>query len=92
MSSFSTPLSQRLGLRYPIACAPMFLISNKEMLLACAEAGILGTMPSINARTSELFKADLEWLRQRTDKPFGINFTIGLTRSRATQDRCRPGV
>jgi len=57
----------------------MFLISNKEMLLACAEAGILGTMPSINARTSELFRADLEWLRKRTDKPFGINFTIGLT-------------
>jgi nitronate monooxygenase len=57
----------------------MFLISNKEMLLACAEAGILGTMPSINARSSELFRADLEWLRARTDKPFGINFTIGLT-------------
>ncbi len=79
MSSFSTPLSRRLGLAYPIVCAPMFLISNKEMLLACAEAGILGTMPSINARSSELFRADLEWLRARTDKPFGINFTIGLT-------------
>lgn len=57
----------------------MFLISNKEMLLACAEAGILGAMPSINARTSELFRDDLKWLRARTDKPFGINFTIGLT-------------
>ncbi len=78
MPSFSTPLSKRLGLRYPIACAPMFLISNKEMLLACAEAGILGTMPSINARSSELFRADLQWLRARTDKPFGINFTLGM--------------
>lgn len=76
---FSTPLSRRLGLRYPIVAAPMFLISNKEMLLACAEAGILGTMPTINARSSELLKADLEWLRSKTDKPFGINFTIGLS-------------
>jgi nitronate monooxygenase len=57
----------------------MFLVSNKEMLLACAEAGILGTMPTINARSSEILKADLEWLRAKTDKPFGINFTIGLS-------------
>jgi nitronate monooxygenase len=77
--AFSTPLSRRLGLRYPLVAAPMFLISNKEMLLACAEAGILGTMPSINARSSELLEADLAWLRAKTDKPFGINFTIGLS-------------
>jgi nitronate monooxygenase len=74
-----TPLSRRLGLRYPFVAAPMFLISNKEMLLASAEAGILGCMPSLNARTSEQFKADLEWVRARTDKPIGINLTLGLT-------------
>lgn len=76
---FSTPLSSRLGLKYPIVCAPMFLISNKEMIVACAEAGILGAMPSLNARTAEAFKADLEWIRRKTDRPFGINLTIGLT-------------
>ena len=79
LKPFSTPLSKRLGLRYPIVAAPMFLISNKEMLLACAEAGILGTMPTINARSSEDLRADLEWLRSKTDKPFGINFTIRLS-------------
>lgn len=79
LKPFSTPLSRRLGLRYPLVAAPMFLISNKEMLLACAEAGILGTMPSINARSSDILKADLQWLRAKTDKPFGINFTIGLS-------------
>ena len=74
-----TPLSKKLGLRYPIVCAPMFIISNKEMLLACAEAGILGSMPSLNARTIEDLRADLEWIRSKTDKPFAINMTIGLT-------------
>ena len=74
-----TPLSKKLGLRYPIVCAPMFIISNKEMLLACAEAGILGSMPSLNARTIEGLRADLEWIRAKTDKPFAINMTIGLT-------------
>lgn len=65
----------------------MFLISNKEMIVAAAEAGILGSMPSLNARTPEAFRADLEWIRARTDRPFGINLTIGLTpKERIEQD------
>ena len=76
---FSTPLSRKLGLKYPLVTAPMFIISNKEMIVAAAEAGIMGSMPSLNARTVEQFEADLQWIRQKTDKPFGINVTIGLT-------------
>lgn len=76
---FSTPLSRKLGLTYPLVVAPMFIISNKEMVVAAAEAGILGTMPSLNARTPEQFEADLKWIREKTDRPFGINVTIGLT-------------
>lgn len=76
---FETPLSKKLGLKYPLVSAPMFLISNKEMIVACAEAGILGCMPSLNARTSEQFAQDLAWIRARTDRPFGINLTLGLT-------------
>ena len=74
-----TDLSRRLGLAYPIVSAPMFLVSNKEMIVAAAEAGILGTMPTLNARTPEKLKADLEWIRAKTDRPFGLNLTIGLT-------------
>lgn len=74
-----TPLSKKLGLRYPLVAAPMFLISNKEMLVAGAEAGILPCMPSLNARTPEAFREDLNWVRTKTDKPIGINLTIGLT-------------
>lgn len=74
-----TPLAEKLGLRYPIVCAPMFIISNKEMIVAAAEAGILGSMPSINLRTHEAFREALAWIRARTDKPFAINLTIKLT-------------
>ncbi len=75
----ATPLSNRLGLKYPFVAAPMFLISNREMIVACAEAGILGCMPSLNARTGEKLREDLAWIRARTDRAFGINLTIGLT-------------
>lgn len=76
---FETALSKTLGLRYPIVISPMFIVSTKEMIVAAAEAGVLGTMPTLNARTPEALRADLEWIRQRTDKPFGLNLTIGLT-------------
>lgn len=88
---FSTPLSRRLGLRYPIVCAPMFLVSNVDMLVACAEAGILGAMPSLNLRTPEAFDAALAEVRRRTDRPFAVNLTIGLTdpaRLRADVEAC----
>lgn len=82
-----TDLSARLGLRYPIVAAPMFLLSTKEMIVAAAEAGILGTMPTLNARTPEALRGDLEWIRARTDRPFGLNLTIGLTEpARREQD------
>ena len=57
----------------------MFFVSKKQMTVACAEAGILGSMPSLNARTTEQFSADLAWIRACTDKPFGIDLAIGLT-------------
>lgn len=79
MSRIRTPFAERLGLRYPIVCAPMFIISNKEMIVAAAEAGILGSMPSINLRSHEAFREALAWIRQRTDRPFAINLTIKLT-------------
>ena len=79
MTAFSTALSRRIGLTYPLVCAPMFLISNKEMLVACAEAGILGAMPSLNARTAEAFEEILVWVKARTERPFAINITIALT-------------
>ena len=74
-----TPLSQKLGLRYPLICAPMFIISNASMLIACARAGILGVIPSLNGRTHEDFRAILKEVRQATDGPFGVNLTIGLS-------------
>ena len=74
-----TPLSKKLGLRYPIICAPMFIISNAAMLISCARAGILGVIPSLNGRTHEEFRAILKEVRQATEGPFGVNLTIGLT-------------
>ena len=79
MPSVITPFSSRIGLKYPLISAPMFLISNPAMVIASAEAGILGSMPSLNGRTPKDFRVMLDEITTSTSAPFAINLTIGLT-------------
>jgi nitronate monooxygenase len=49
------------SLRLPIIAAPMFLVSNLELVQACCHAGIVGSFPAANARTLEDLRS---WLTQ----------------------------
>ncbi len=77
--SFGTVLSKELGLKYPLVIAPMFIISNAQMLISAAQAGIMGAIPSLNGRTHQDFRGILEEIRRHTDGFFAVNMTIGLT-------------
>ena len=52
-----TWLTETLKIKHPIIMAPMFLVSNDEMLIAAANAGITGCIPALNYRTPEDFEA-----------------------------------
>ena len=41
-------LDQRL--RLPMVAAPMFLVSNPQLVLACCRSGIVGSFPALNQR------------------------------------------
>lgn len=69
-------LSERLELRYPIVCAPLFLISNVEMMLASARAGILGGVPALNYRSHDEFRGALKAIRSKTDRAFAVNLIV----------------
>jgi nitronate monooxygenase len=71
-----TDITRMLGIRYPIIAAPMFLISNEDMVVAVSEAGGLGTMPALNWRTTEAFREAVRTIKARTDKPFGVNLIL----------------
>lgn len=64
------------GIRYPIISAPMFLLSNADMLVAIGEAGGIGAMPALNARTTEQFEKTILEIKSRTKAPFGINLIL----------------
>lgn len=71
-----TPITRMLGCRYPIVCAPMFLVSNVDMMVAVGEAGAIGAFPSLNFRTTEALREALAEIRARTGAPFGVNLII----------------
>ncbi len=78
-------LCSRLTL--PVVQAPMFLISGPEMVIAAANAGILGSFPTQNARTSEQLKDWLEAIKKGCrGKPWAANLIVHPTFQRRDAD------
>ena len=51
-------------LRLPVIAAPLFIVSNPELVIAQCKAGVVGSFPALNARPqSELD----EWIHQITE-------------------------
>lgn len=71
-----TWLTETFSLKFPVIMAPMFLVSNIEMLVAAAESGIMGCVPALNYRTPEKFEEAMQELKERCPGPFGINLIV----------------
>jgi len=74
--AIKTPFSEMLKIDYPIIVAPMFLVSNVDMVVAGSEAGALGTFPALNYRPVEKFHEAVREIKKRTNKPFGVNIIV----------------
>jgi nitronate monooxygenase len=71
-----TALTDLLGIELPIIMAPMFLVTNTDMIVAAAEAGIAGCIPALNFRSIEDLEAGIKNIKSRTNRPFGINLIV----------------
>ncbi len=73
-ATVETTFTAMFGLRYPLVCAPMFLVSNIRMVRAASEAGIMGAFPALNYRPVTSFATAVQ---QLSDCPaFGVNLII----------------
>ena len=94
MSKLPSPLNR---LPLPIIGAPLFIISNPQLVIAQCIAGVVGSMPSLNARPA----AQLEdWLAEITETlaahdkahpdrlaaPFAINQIVHKSNERLEHD------
>ncbi|HEX7386581.1 MAG TPA: nitronate monooxygenase family protein [Castellaniella sp.] len=85
------------NLALPVVAAPMFTVSYPELALAQCKAGIVGSMPALNARSPELLD---QWLTdiaaelsrhqaQHPDAivgPLAINLIVHASNARLAQD------
>lgn len=73
-AEIKTAFTTMFGLRYPLVCAPMFLVSNTRMVRAAAEAGAIGAFPALNYRPLARFAEAVHELND--GKAFGVNLII----------------
>lgn len=69
-------LDRMLGIRYPLLVAPMFLVSNANMVKAALDAGATAAIPALNYRTTGELAAAIREIRTHTNRPFGINLIV----------------
>lgn len=87
----SIPASLNKNLTLPVICAPMFIVSNPDLVIAQCKAGLIGSFPALNARPKELLD---EWLTQIKAElasdpkaaPFAVNQIIHPSNERLQHD------
>ena len=85
------------SMRLPVIAAPLFIISTPKLVIAQCKAGIVGSMPALNARPASQLD---EWLAEVTEAlaahdrahperpaaPFAINQIVHKSNDRLEQD------
>ena len=84
--ALSTRLTDMMGCPYPIIAAPMFLVSNNDLVVAASNSGAIGGIPSLNWRTTESFDAGLSDIVSRTHNPYAVNLIVNQTNLRLKAD------
>jgi len=85
--SAATTLREKLAL--PVIAGPMFLVSGPELVIASCQAGVVGSFPTLNARTPDILD---EWLTklgvELDDKaaPYAVNLITHRTNARLPED------
>ena len=85
------PQSLQKGLALPAICAPMFIVSNPDLVIAQCRGGLIGSFPALNARPPELLDSWLTRIRaQLVDDPdaapFAVNQIIHQSNERLEHD------
>ncbi len=81
------PASLNKNLSLPVLCAPMFIVSNPDLVIAQCKSGVIGSFPALNARPKELLD---EWLTRIKSElandpnaaPFAVNQIIHASNER----------
>lgn len=93
----SLPPILKNALRLPVVGAPLFIISNPDLVIAQCKAGIVGAFPALNARPAEQLEEWLQRIRaelaehdrlhpERPAAPFAVNQIVHRSNDRLEHD------
>ncbi len=77
------------GLRLPALAAPMFLTSGVDLVVECCRAGVLGSFPALNARSTQGLADWLDQIaarRRAGDAVFAVNLIVHRSNPRLQAD------
>lgn len=86
----STPAALK-NLRVPAIASPMFLVSGTRLVIETCKAGVVGTFPALNQRTSDGFEAWLNEIKGAlagvpNAAPYGVNLIVHKSNDRVEAD------
>jgi NAD(P)H-dependent flavin oxidoreductase YrpB (nitropropane dioxygenase family) len=73
-----TRLTELLGIETPIICGGMMRVGTPELAAAASNAGALGVMTALSLPSLDALEAGIARCASLTDKPFGVNITVGV--------------
>ena len=74
--ALSTAFTRMFGIEHPIAMGGMQWVGRAPLVAAVANAGALGFLTALTQPSPEELVREIGRVRDRTDKPFGVNLTI----------------
>ena len=69
-------LCELLGIEFPVIMAPMFLVSDEEMIIEAIKSGITGAIPALNYRNTDDLRRAIRKIKSQANGPFGINLIV----------------
>ncbi|HAH09790.1 MAG TPA: nitronate monooxygenase [Alphaproteobacteria bacterium] len=81
-----TRLTELLGIEAPIICGGMMRVGTADLAAAVSNAGGLGVMTALTQKTPEGLYNEIERCKALTDKPFGVNLTVGVVATKIDYD------
>ncbi|HWP24617.1 MAG TPA: nitronate monooxygenase [Candidatus Binatia bacterium] len=88
-----TRICDLLGIRYPVVLGGMGGATSAPLVAAVSNVGALGTLGTSSFNAAQL-EAEIAAIRERTDKPFGVNHLLFLIQedSFSVTLKARPGI
>ncbi|MCS0671261.1 nitronate monooxygenase family protein [Cytobacillus firmus] len=76
--AIQTDITKLLGIKYPIIQGGLQGLGREPLVSAVSEAGCLGLITAGTYPSKKEMIDDIELVRKKTNKPFGVNLSIGI--------------